>query len=468
MQKNNQLRRSTALLSGLLLSAALNAQSADTKTRLADAFARSIDAPALQLTSDLRSALSKKLKAADVETAQAMVWDAWRDANSRYKEEKLIPLQELSTQHWGAFHLPDSLEPNATLYYCYGIKRKSPLSPDSITAAEADTISSLPFFLYLHGSGPKNQEWINGMRFANYFDDAPAVYMVPQIPNEGRYYRWWQRAKQYAWEKLFRQLFLTPRIDPNRLTLFGISEGGYGSQRLASFYADYLSAAGPMAGGEPLINAPVENCANIGFSLLTGSEDDEFCRNILTERTKAAFDRLSVSHAPLFRHRIQLQAGAGHHIDYRPTTPWLRQQRRNPWPTTVMWEDFPMDSLHRKGFYNLCVVKRPADRTYYEMTISGNAVNISISTVAYAEAERDSTWDVPIGFERTYAPATGGRLKVYLNSHLVDMSRPVTVIVNGRQAFRGKLRPNLLDMAESLHTFFDPMRVYPTSVVCDF
>jgi len=116
-----------------------------------------------------------------------------------------------------------------------------------------------------------------------------SLYFIPQIPNEGDYYRWWQVAKQFAWEKLIRQALVEGNVDANRLYVFGISEGGYGSQRLASFYADYWAAAGPMAGGEPLKNAPVENCANIGFSFLTGADDTGFYRNILTYYTQIAF-----------------------------------------------------------------------------------------------------------------------------------------------------------------------------------
>ena len=65
-----------------------------------------------------------------------------------------------------------------------------------------------------------------------------------------------------------------------------------------------------MAGGEPLKNAPVENCANIGFSFLTGADDTGFYRNILTHYTQIAFDSaqlarpLDAEKRPLFVHRI--------------------------------------------------------------------------------------------------------------------------------------------------------------------
>src|SRR3712207_7175216 len=101
------------------------------------------------------------------------------------------------------------------------------------------------FRSYMHGSGGKESEWATGLSICQRFADAPSVYFIPQIPNEGAYYRWWQKAKQYAWEKLLRQAFLSGEVDPDQVYFFGISEGGYGSQRLASFYADYLAGAGP-------------------------------------------------------------------------------------------------------------------------------------------------------------------------------------------------------------------------------
>ena len=58
-----------------------------------------------------------------------------------------------------------------------------------------------------------------------------------------------------------------------------------------------------MAGGEPLINAPVENCMNIGYSMLTGAQDYGFYRHILTQNTKEAFDSLEQKYPGHYRHR---------------------------------------------------------------------------------------------------------------------------------------------------------------------
>ena len=435
----------------------------------------------------LPTALKRVVKNKDTEKYQTLVWQAWQEANAMFDEEKLIPLKSLCPKNHGTWHLPDSLEPHADMPYYWGIKWRA-LNTEEVhnnynsnfQGDDSDTTddrvsqaSPFPLYLYLHGSGPKDDEWKYGLMWAQVFDDAPSVYFLPQIPNEGEYYRWWQKAKQFAWEKMLRQALASGHIDANRLYILGISEGGYGSQRLASFYADYLAAAGPMAGGEPLKNAPVENCANIGFSFLTGARDGGFYRNKLTRYTKNAFDSLQSAYDAkqsektadtLFRHRIELLEGYGHSIDYTLTTPWLKNFKRNPYPKTVLWEDFDMDGRHRNGFYNIQVESRPSERTYYQMSISDNVISLTIEDVEYETTEKDPYWGIELKFKRSYKPSTKGKWKLYLNNSLVDMKKGVTVYLNGKKVFEGKIKASLQDMISSCEEYFDPCRVYPASI----
>ena len=453
-------------LASLACPVAASAQSKSMQKRVSACFLQSLKAQqtALEkegreefvqnLPADIR--LQEAVKSADVTRYQEMVWAAWCDANRNLQEQKLIGAEDLQLGRSDAWNLPGCLEPNAVMPYYYGKKGEA-----------AD--GKLPLYLYLHGSGPKDAEWQTGIKLGQSFQDAPSIYFIPQIPNEGEYYRWWHLSKQYAFEKLIRQGLVSGEVDANRLYVFGISEGGYGSQRLASFYADYWAAAGPMAGGEPLKNAPVENCANIGFSFLTGEYDQMFFRNQFTTDTKMAFDSLQALHPDLFKHRIELVPNCAHQIDYRPTTPWLSKFTRNPYPKHMMWEDFDVDGRHRQGFYNLRVDKRPVldpmSRTTYTMDITGNTVNITVKTVTYEVLETDPYWhSIEMKIKRHYSEASDLQFTVFLDEHLVDMNRKVTVMVNGRKVFAGKLKPNLQNMAESLATFGDPCRIYTAAV----
>ncbi|EJW95282.1 hypothetical protein EVA_16608 [gut metagenome] len=394
----------------------------------------------------------KRFSMKHVDERRKEVWQAWKRACAVYDGVQLPPLDSLSKAPRSEWQLPDSLEPQAVMPFYFGAKGVKP---------EA----GYPFFLYLHGSGPKQQEWQTGLVLAQRFADAPSVYFIPQIPNEGGWYRWWQRSKQFAWERLLRQVLLREDINPNRLYVFGISEGGYGSQRLASYYADYWAAAGPMAGGEPLKNAPAENVGNIGFSLRTGAKDYGFYRHILTNYVKQALDSLEVLYPAGFRHRVELIPERGHAIDYAPTTPWLSLFHRNPSPRQFCWEDFEMDGRHRRGFYNILVNERPDPeaRTSYTVNIVDNVVHVAVENVRYVTTERDSVYGIEMKFRREYDDAYTGRFTLFLNEDLVDLSRPVTIIVNGRQLYWGMLTANTRNLLRSLAAFYDPQRMYPVA-----
>ena len=241
---------------------------------------------------------NKPVSLADIARQRQLVWDAWVEANNRFDEQKLIGLGKLEQENSGNWDLPAELEPHAVMPYYWGCK------------GEPGPEGGYPLYLYMHGSGDKGQEWATGILLCQKFDDVPSAYFIPQIPNMGNYYRWWQKSKQFAWEKLLRLAFVSGNINPDKVYFFGISEGGYGSQRLASYYADYLAGAGPMAGGEPLKNAPVENCRNIAFSFLTGAADAGFYRNKLTTYTKNEFERLKKLYPEDYIHRIGRTARA--------------------------------------------------------------------------------------------------------------------------------------------------------------
>ena len=395
------------------------------------------------------------LTAQQLDQAEQEVWNIWKEANSS-DIRKYLPNQttlQISSKS-SKWVLPDEFDGGnrypAVLKFYWGYKGAKPNE-------------GFPLFVYMHGSGSKEQEWATGLQLASSFQDGPSLYFIPQIPNVGRLYRWWQSSKQFAWERLFRLSLASGEVDPHRIYIFGISEGAYGSQRLASYYADYLAGAGPMAGGEPLPNAPVENCEHIAFSLRTGANDLDFYRKQFTQKAKEAFDKLEQMHPGKFKHRIEVIPGYGHGIDYRPTTPWLRQYARTAQPKTVHWEDYPVDNQYRKGFYNLEPLKRPTNQTercYYEEEIKGQTIDLRIRIPEYHTTEATEMWSLPLSFTRSYTEATGGKIRLYLSRQLVNLDQEITVRLNGKEVYRGVLQPNYSALASSCALFGDPLRLF--------
>ena len=395
------------------------------------------------------------LTAQQLDQAEQEVWNIWKEANSS-DIRKYLPNQttlQISSKS-SKWVLPDEFDGGnrypAVLPFYWGYKGAKPNE-------------GFPLFVYMHGSGSKEQEWATGLQLASSFQDGPSLYFIPQIPNVGGLYRWWQSSKQFAWERLFRLSLASGEVDPHRIYIFGISEGGYGTQRLASYYADYLAGAGPMAGGEPLPNAPVENCEHIAFSLRTGANDTQFYRNKFTQKAKETFDKLEQMHPGKFKHRIEVIPGYGHGIDYRPTTPWLRQYARTAQPKTVHWEDYPMDNQYRKGFYNLEPLKRPTNQTercYYEEEIKGQTIDLRINIPKYDITEVGPQGALPLSFTRSYTEATGGKIRLYLSRQLVNLDQEITVRLNGKEVYRGVLQPNYSALASSCALFGDPLRLF--------
>ena len=368
-------------------------------------------------------------------------------------EFRKLLTESLSRANITTWTLPDSLEPNARMNFYLGAKGEKPKD-------------GYPVFIYLHGSGPRENEWATGLRLARMFQDGPSMYIVPQIPQEGEWYRWWQRSKQWAWEKILRILLSMPEVDKNRIYVFGISEGGYGSQRLASFYADYWAAAGPMAGGEPLVNAPVENIGNVPFSFLTGDKDYMFYRHLLTKTTGEKLDSMQRIYPNEYKHRVELIPDKGHSIDYTPTTPWLAQHKRNAQPRHFIWENLEMDGLKRNAFYNLQVLKEDnAFRTQYEFTANAdNSIDLKVDAVKYNTTWKDPRWGIDMLFSKDLTPAQHGHLRVFLSDQIVDLNQKVTIRINGKQVFNGKVKASKKALKLSQKLWGDPMRDFQHAV----
>lgn len=407
------------------------------------------------------------ISASDVETVSTELWTKWRAANA---EDNSYPVP--STVNLNGV---DSYNPTATgswpvtggnMRFVYGDKGTAPTE-------------GYPMFISLHGSGADAyDEWGITIAWCQYYVDAPSRYFIPCSPAGGTGCRWFQPSRQKAWESLIRTAFLDSKVNPNKIYFMGISEGAYGSQRLASFYADYLAGAGPIAGGEPSYNCPAENTANIAFCLQTGANDTMYGRSRVTKLAQDEWKKLAEEHPGYYTHKIDLQPGYGHGCDYTVTTPWLKEHSRNAQPKYVYWENFGMGNINgesyecRKGFYNLRVLEGQNGRTdgfvrdAYEMSIDGNNVDLKVYSVTVTPDRQVSEdgWTMNTGATRTKVAATKGKVRIYLSDKLVDLTKPVTVTVNGAKKYEGTPQLDRNTMVESIAFFYDPKRIFPTYV----
>lgn len=405
----------------------------------------------------------------EYDAVKAELWNKWKDVNKSLSEDRLPSPVSLDNVNF------DNPSPTATwslpdgrMSVLYGYKGSRP-------------DGGYPLFIGLHGSGnDAHYEWSVSADWFDYFSDAPSIYFIPKSPQGGTKCRWYQPSRQQAWERVIRQAYLADDVNPDKIYFMGISEGAYGTERLASFYADYLAGAGPIAGGEPLYSHPAENTANIAYCQQTGENDTMYGRSRVVRNAMSEWKRLEEEHPGYYVHKIDLQPGKGHGCDYTKTTPWLKKYSRNPWPKYVYWENFGLGNVNgesyacREGFYNLRAIKGQYGKTdgelrdAYEMTIDGNNIDLKVYGVSrkadqWVESKEEG-WSMNVGAKVTREPATKGTVRIYLNKELVDLSKPVTVTVNGAKKFEGTVTLDRRTMIESLALYFDPARIFPASI----
>jgi predicted esterase len=392
----------------------------------------------------VHASMETKMKQVDVMPLQKQVWALWKSVNDSVDalpspSIAVVKQLEYTLHQWELFN-------ESPLPYYY-------LEKGNTKGAKA------PLFLNLHGSGPKDTELKATLAWSLRYRDWPSRYFIPQIPNE-RHYRWWLRPTQFAWERLLRLAMIDTGIDPNRIYVMGISEGGYGSQRLGAFYADYLAGAGPMAGGEPLKNAPPTNFRHISFSLQTGENDIGFQRNQFTLKAKVAFDSLERVFPGDYVHKVELQAAKGHGIDYTTTTPWLSQYTRKVNPAQLSWVWFPMDGRYRKGFYNIAINKSPVDTIngiVYDRADFHVDVNRSTNTIIVKTQLLNADMTA-------CSPVRKGEISIYLNDQLVDLRKKVRIVYNDKEVYNARVPLLLSTLVESCALFADPYRLYPAKL----
>ena len=94
-------------------------------------------------------------------------------------------------------------------------------------------------------------------------------------------------------------------------------------------------------------------------------------------------------------------------------------------------------------------------------------MSLKVDEVTYRTIEKDPKWGIELKFAKTYAPAARGKVTIYLCPELVDLSKPVTLTVNGHTVFQGRVKPDVKHLVNSCATFFDPQRLYPAALEVD-
>lgn len=268
-------------------------------------------------------------------------------------------------------------------------------------------------WISLHGGGGapaevNDSQWQNQIRL---YTPEEGIYVAPRAPTD-TWNLWHQGHIDGLFDRLIENMVAQHGVNPDRVYLLGYSAGGDGVYQLAPRMADRFAAASMMA-GHPNEARPL-GLRNLPFAIFMGSEDAAFDRNTVAERWGDELEALQADDPSGYPHRVTIYEGLGHWMQRRDAEalPWMQQYTRRIWPDRVVW--FQDDVVQRRFYWLSVDAEDAVAGTLVRASVSGQTITI--------------TADTP--------PAS---LTLRLHDRLLDLDEPVRVILNGEQAFSGRV-----------------------------
>ena len=292
-------------------------------------------------------------------------------------------------------------------------------------------------YISMHGGGhcPKevnDEQWMNQIYL---YEPAEGVYIAPRAPwNTSDL--WHRKGLDELLEDVIRACVVFEGVNPNKVYLLGYSAGGDGVWRLAPRMADKWAAASMMA-GHPGESSQI-NLMNTPYMIWMGENDHYYNRNTLAKEKAQVMDSLSAAHPGKYTHSSHILKDKGHWMEQADTAAlsWMAQYRRTPYPKQVVWRQ---ELVTRNHFYWLGA---PANEVEQGKTviaeIEGNDINIE---------------------QCDYS-----KLTIYLNDHLVNLDKKVTIRHKGKKIARVKPRRTIANLYNSLNLRNDRSYAFPCIV----
>lgn len=247
------------------------------------------------------------------------------------------------------------------------------------------------------------------------------------------------------------------RIDPNRIFLSGMSNGGIGAWLIGMHHAPLFAGLAPMASGIDDVLFPfLENLRTTPIYIIHGSQDQVMPVEL---SRKLAGELKNLGYPFIYREHDRTHAMAGGHFFPREELPdlvkWFDHQRRTPVPKTVT---VVRDASHLLPFGWVRIDATDQIASFSEDLIDKRDDSIRRRTYARltAQVTGPNRIDVQTDHVRQYV--------LYLNDELVDLSKPVLITTNGQVSFEGVVAPQVDTLLRQARLRHDPAQLFPAQV----
>lgn len=316
--------------------------------------------------------------------------------------------------------------------------------------ATYDPTKSVGLVVCLHGAGFTGEAYLERWQ-GRLGEDY--LLACPTYPSGA----WFTRRAEELVLATIRHLRTRYHIDPDRMFLTGMSNGGIGAWLIGMHHASLFAGIAPMASGLDDVLMPfLANLRNTPIYIIHGAKDQvmpvELSRTIARE-----LDRLGYSY--VYREHAREHPMAGGHYFPKEELPdlvtWLNGRRRGPLPARLT---LVREASHFQAFGWLRLESTDPIAAFSEDLVDKHDERITRREYAKLDASIVDANRIEVTAERVR------RYSVFLNDRLVDLSKPVTVLTNGQVSFKGMVRPSLETLLRQARLRHDPRELFPVQL----
>ncbi|HMU53389.1 MAG TPA: hypothetical protein PKA61_00195 [Nitrospira sp.] len=298
----------------------------------------------------------------------------------------------------------------------------------------------------LHGAGFTGEAYLD--RWRTRLEDE-YLLACPTYPGGA----WFTKRAESLVLASIKQVRRRYHVDPDRIFLTGMSNGGIGAWLIGMHHAPLFAGIAPMASGLDQVLMPfLANLRNTPVYMIHGEKDQvmpvELSRSISRELAALGYPYVYREHQG--EHPV-----AGGHYFPREELPelaaWLNRQRRDPLPArlTVVRE-----ASHFQPFDWVRIDATDPIAAFADDLISKRDESIRRREYAKLDATIVSPDRIEVTTERVR------RYSLFLNEGMIDVTKPLTVSTNGTVSFEGLVTPSVEHLLRQMRLRDDPRQLF--------
>ena len=309
-----------------------------------------------------------------------------------------------------------------------------------------DQTKSYALVVCLHGAGFTGDAYLE--RWKARLSDA-YLLACPSYPSGA----WFTRRAEELVLATIQWVKQRYHIDPDRVFLTGMSNGGIGTWLVGMHHAPLFAGLAPMASGLDGVLMPfLANLRNTPVYIIHGEKDQvmpvDLSRSISKELSTLGYPHV-------YREHQREHPMAGGHYFPKEEVPdlvlWFDHQRREALPTKLT---VTREASHFQPFNWVRLDATDAIAAFSDDLVDKRDERIK---------RRDYAWlDVAVREGNRVEVQTDHvrRYSLFLNETLIDLTKPLTVITNGEVSFSGTVTPSVETLLRQARLRQDPQRLF--------